>query len=452
MYLASQDTANFTVSKLDISNMNINVENIKVGENAVINIVLPEDATGNVIISVNGVNHTAMAKYGMASVTISDLANGTYDVDVFYNGDATYMPIKNTTKFTVSKVSDYNMTVDIGDIIKGENATITVTTPKDGTGSVVVTINGTDYKGTVTNGTAKVIIPGLDEGTYKVVTFYTGDNKYDSMIVNGTITVNKNTKTTLVMDDVVKYFNGTQRLTAKLLDGFNKGIANETVYFTINGQTYVRVTDANGSASMAINLVAGTYHATASFNGTQDYDSATADASVSVRSTIEGKDISLYFRNGTKYEAKFLDSNGNALTNTDVTFNINGVFYKRTTDANGIARLNINLDPNTYIITAYNPATGEETANTVKVLPRLTAQDLSMKFQDGSKFNATLVDNQGKALAGVNITFNVNGVFYYKTTNDNGVASLNINLMAGEYIITSMYGDNWASNKITISA
>ncbi len=43
-----------------------------------------------------------------------------YSVSVFYNGDDTYMPMENSTKFTVSKVSDYNMTVDIADIIKGE--------------------------------------------------------------------------------------------------------------------------------------------------------------------------------------------------------------------------------------------------------------------------------------------------------------------------------------------
>ena len=450
-YLASEDSAKFNVAKL-ASTIDIAVDNIKVGENAVISVALPEDATGEVIISVNGKNYTVMTKYGMASVTISDLANGTYSVDVFYNGDDIYAPIKNSTAFTVSKVSDYNMTVDIADIVKGENATITVSVPEDGTGSVIVTINGTDYNGTVVNGTAKVIIPGLDEGSYKVVTFYTGDNKYDSMVVNGTITVNKNTRTTLIMDDVVKYFGGSQKLIAKLVDGFGNPIVNATVYFTINGRVYAKITDENGMASMGIGLVPNEYKVSAVFNGTDDYDMATADATVLVKSTILGNDTTLYFLNGTSYVAKFLDSDGNALANTTVKFNINGVFYTRVTDENGMASLNIRLDPNSYIITAYNPVTGEQRANEVTVLPRIIAEDLSMKYLDGSTFNATLVDGQGKALAGANITFNVNGVFYHKTTNANGVASLNIRLMAGEYIITSMYDNCWASNKITISA
>ena len=450
-YLASEDSAKFNVTKL-ASTIDIAVDNIKVGENAVISVALPEDATGEVIISVNGKNYTVMTKYGMANVTISDLANGTYSVDVFYNGDDIYAPIKNSTAFTVSKVSDYNMTVDIADIVKGENATITVSVPEDGTGSVIVTINGTDYKGTVVNGTAKVIIPGLDEGTYKVVTFYTGDNKYDSMIVNGTITVNKNTKTTLTMDNLVKYFNGPQKLMAKLVDGFGNPIANATVYFTINGKVYARITDENGTASIAIRLLPGEYKASALFNGTGDYDVTSVNASVLVKNTILGNDTTLYFRNGTQYVAKFLDSNGKALANTDVKFNINGVFYTRVTDENGIARLNIRLDPASYIITAYNPVTCEQKANKVTVLPRIIAKDLSMKYLDGSTFNATLVDGQGKAIAGVNITFNINGVFYHRTTNADGVTKLNIRLMPGEYIITSMYDECWASNKIIISA
>ena len=450
-YLASEDSAKFNVTKL-ASTIDIAVDNIKVGEDAVIGVALPEDATGEVIISVNGKNYTVMTKYGMANVTISDLANGTYSVDVFYNGDDIYAPIKNSTAFTVSKVSDYNMTVDIADIVKGENATITVSVPEDGTGSVIVTINGTDYKGTVVNGTAKVIIPGLDEGTYKVVTFYTGDNKYDSMIVNGTITVNKNTKTTLTMDNLVKYFNGPQKLMAKLVDGFGNPIANATVYFTINGKVYARITDENGTASIAIRLLPGEYKASALFNGTKDHDKATANATVTVKSTIFGNDTTLYFRNGTQYMAKFLDSDGKALANTDVKFNINGVFYTRVTDENGIARLNIRLDPASYIITAYNPVTGEQKANNITVLPRIIAKDLSMKYLDGSTFNAALVDGQGKAISGVNITFNINGVFYHRTTDADGVTKLNIRLMPGEYIITSMYDECWASNKIIISA
>ena len=449
-YVASSNSTKFTISKL-ASSVAVDVGDIVVGEDAVVNVVLPDDATGSVTITVNGKDYVVDVKYGVANIAISDLAKGNYNVSVKYSGDNKYLPGENTTQFRVAKVSDYNVTVDIVDIIEGENATVTVVVPDDGTGEVIITIDGKEYKGSVDNGVAKVVIPDLKEGTYKVVTFYTGDNKYDSMIVNGTITVNKNTKTTLTMDDVVKYFKGAQNLTAKLVDAFGNPITNATVYFTVNGKVYAKTTDKNGTASMGIGLVPNEYKVNAVFNGTKDYDKATANATVTVKNTVLGNDTTLYFCNGTKYVAKFLDSNGKALANTTVKFNINGVFYTRVTDENGTASLTIKLDPKSYVITAYNPATGEERANNITVMPTLITKDLSMKFQDGSKFNVTILDGQGKPLANQNVTFNVNGVFYNKVSGADGVASLNINLNAGKYIITSMWNGYQVGNNITIA-
>ena len=111
--------------------------------------------------------------------------------------------------------------------------------------------------------------------------------------------------------------------------------------------------------------------------------------------------------------------------------------------------MNINLNPGTYVITAnYNSLMA---SNIIKVLPVIEADDLVMSYRDGSQFKAKLLDGQGHPLSGVNMSFNVNGVFYNRTTGSDGIARLNINLMPGEYIITSMYENGAAaSNRITI--
>ena len=57
------------------------------------------------------------------------------------------------------------------------------------------------------------------------------------------------------------------------------------------------------------------------------------------------------YKNDSQYYATFIGSSGNLLNNTPVKFNINGVFYTRITDTNGIANLNINLPAGKYIIT-----------------------------------------------------------------------------------------------------
>ena len=140
------------------------------------------------------------------------------------------------------------------------------------------------------------------------------------------------------------------------------------------------------------------------------------------------------------------ESGGRISISRDKVVTINGNGH--TIDANGIAKMNINLLPGDYIITAeYKDAM---VANNIKVLPILNATDINMKYRDGTQFKATLVDGQGKPYAGQSITFNINGVFYNRATDSTGTAKLNINLMPGEYIITSSYNGSSIANKITI--
>lgn len=81
----------------------------------------------------------------------------------------------------------------------------------------------------------------------------------------------------------------------------------------------------------------------------------------------------------------------------------------------------------------------------------MVAEDLDMYIWDGSKFIVKVLDGNGNRLGGVNVTFNINGVFYTRGTNENGIARLNINLDAvGDFIITSMYNGLSISNNIHI--
>ena len=133
-----------------------------------------------------------------------------------------------------------------------------------------------------------------------------------------------------------------------------------------------------------------------------------------------------------------------------VTFNIHGVFYNRTTNATGHVKLNINLEPGTYIITAEYK--GARVAHNVTVLPILTAEDLSKKFHDSKPFEAHVYDGQGNPAPNQKVEFNIHGVFYYRTSDGNGIVKLNINLQPGEYIITSKYGQAVIANKLTVTA
>ena len=221
-------------------------------------------------------------------------------------------------------------------------------------------------------------------------------------------------------------------------------IYKNAVTFEINGGRYNRTSDENGTARMTINLEPGNYTIKTTFNGTA------VENTITVLPTLIADNLVKYYRNASQFFISLIDGAGKSIAGVNITMNINGVFYNRLTNENGTAKLNINLEPGEYILTAIDPLTGLQMSYNITVLPVLLASDMEMRFQDGSTFNALVLNGEGKPRANAAVTFNINGVFYTRYTNSSGIAKLNINLMAGEYIITSEFDGMRISNTITI--
>ncbi len=448
-YNGTNISGGFKINKIN-STIAINVEDIKVGENATIIVNLDSDATGNVTITLDNQNYTVAINEGQTIKVIGGLKAGTYDVFVKYIGDNNYNSAQNTTKFTVLKISDYNMDVTVPEFKEGVNSTVGVDLPKDAEGTVTVEIDGKKYTANIINGTAKVNIPGLGVGDYNITTTYSGDAKYVSMTKKGNITVIPNMDVNLYVDDVVMIYHDGTRLVAKLTDYQGRPIVNDIIYFTINGKTYAKTTDDNGTVYMRLNLDSKVYTATVSYNESEVYSKISKNVTVTINPTVISEDLVKMYQNDTRFYVKFTDSTGKALTKTTVKFNIHGVFYTKKTDKDGVADLGIMLRPGEYILTAYNPVTGEEKGFNITVKSLIVQSDLTKYYLNASKFQATIYDKNGSLAVGKNVTFNINGVFYTKTTDSNGVVSLAINLRPGEYIITTMYEGLAVGNNIVV--
>ena len=448
-YNGTNISGGFKINKID-STIAINVEDIKVGENATIIVNLDSDATGNVTITLDNQNYTVAINEGQTIKVIGGLKAGTYDVFVKYIGDNNYNSAQNTTKFTVLKISDYNMDVTVPEFKEGVNSSVGVDLPKDAEGTVTVEIEGKKYTANIINGTAKVNIPGLGVGDYNITTTYSGDAKYVSMTKKGNITIIPNMDVNLYVDDVVMIYHDGTRLVAKLTDYQGRPIVNDIIYFTINGKTYAKTTDDNGTVYMRLNLDSKVYTATVSYNESEVYSKISKNVTVTINPTVISEDLVKMYQNDTRFYVKFTDSTGKALTKTTVKFNIHGVFYTKKTDKDGVADLGIMLRPGEYILTAYNPVTGEEKGFNITVKSLIVQSDLTKYYLNASKFQATIYDKNGSLAVGKNVTFNINGVFYTKTTDSNGVVSLAINLRPGEYIITTMYEGLAVGNNIVV--
>ena len=448
-YNAVVENGDFKVNKID-STVVVNADDIKVGENVTVTVNVPTDATGDVIIIVDGVDYTVAIENGKAVKTIADLKANDYTVTVKYSGDNNYNANQNTTEFTVSKISDYNMNITVPEFKEGVNSTINVVLPKDATGTVTVEIGGKNYTANVTDGVANVIIPGLGVGDYNITTTYSGDAKYDLMTKKGNITVIPNVNVNLDVSDVEMFYHDGSRLVAKLTDFQGKPIVNATIYFSINGVNYARTTDANGTASIALNLESGAYPVIVAYNGSASYSKISKNITVTINPSIIADDLVKMYKNDTKFSAKFLGSDGKVLANTTVKFNINGVLYTRTTNNDGVGSLAINLRPGEYVLTAYNPVTGEQQGFNITVKSLIVTQDLTKYYMNASSFQATIYDKNGSLAVGKNVTFNINGVFYTRTADENGVVSLAINLRPGEYIITTIYEELDIGNNVVV--
>ena len=443
------ENGDFKVNKID-SSVAVNVNNIKVGEELTITVNVPSDATGDVTVSVDGKEYNVAIENGKAVKTIADLKANDYTVTVKYSGDNNYNANQNTTEFSVSKISDYNMDISVPEIKEGVNSTISVDLPKDATGTVTVEIDGKKYTANVIDGTANVIVSGLSAGDYNITTVYSGDAKYDSMTKKGNITVIPNVNVNLDVSDVEMFYHDGSRLVAKLTDFQGKPIVNATIYFSINGVTYAKTTDANGTASIGLNLESGAYPVIVAYNGSASYSKISKNITVTINPSIIADDLVKMYKNDTKFSAKFLGSDGKVLANTTVKFNINGVLYTRTTNNDGVGSLAINLRPGEYVLTAYNPVTGEQQGFNITVKSLIVTQDLTKYYMNASSFQATIYDKNGSLAVGKNVTFNINGVFYTRTADENGVVSLAINLRPGEYIITTIYEELDIGNNVVV--
>ena len=437
----------FVPTKITVLNVNANVdENVDI-------VAKVYDSNNNllsvcsVIFTINGETSTVSVKNGQAILTTSFSTDGTYTVTSRFSA-ANYQQTFTTSTVSVTK-SNVNLKLSIGDVLYGNKITAKITSNAAINANII--INNQVYTVNVKNGLTQFTIPDtFSIGTYSARLTYGGNNKYNAVSTFDTFSVMSHT-TSLTSNNIVMYYKDGTKYSVKLQDNNANPLINRKIVFNICGVDYTRNTDAKGIASIDINLAPGKYSISAKFSGDANYGQSSTSNVIEVKSTIIASDLNKFYRNDTQYYATILDKHGNVLRNTVAQMNINGVMYYRTSNDAGSVKLNINLNPGTYILTLTNPITGEMKSSRITVLSKFVENhDVVKYYRNASVYSIKLLDNHGKVDSGKTITFNINGVFYHRTTDVNGIARLNLNLGLGKYIITAEYGGLMVSNNIEI--
>ena len=371
---------------------------------------------------------------------------GTYTANLIFEGNSNYNKINASLTFEIY-LNELNMDLNISKHVNDINITIKLSEKLNE--SIDVKINNISYKVETIDGEATLSLNNLELGQYSLEALF-NKTSYKPVLIKDEFIID--TIYTLINAiDIEMYYNDGTRLYGRLTDSNNNNLANKKINVYINDVKYSRTTDSNGSFSIGLKLNSGKYLANLEFMGDSVYINSSREIIVNIKPTLDIHNLTKYYRNSSQFYAKILDFNANPVANTQVIMNINGVFYTRTTDSNGVVKLNINLQPDKYILTIYNPITGEESSCIVTVLSRLVENhDLVKYYRNASRYSVKVLDEKGSPLSGVDVKFNINGVFYIRTTDSNGVASLAINLNPGTYIITAEYDSSMVSNTIEV--
>ena len=340
------------------------------------------------------------------------------------------------------------------------NVTLTDGTNPISSATVKIGIVGKVYT-LVTDADGVASLPiNLVAGTYAVNATFDGDDTYEGSFANATVTVNKAAAVLSGENFEMSYKDGSS-WNVTLTDANNNAIAGVKVAFGIEGRVYNIKTDDSGVAKLTINLAPGTYDLNASFSSNQ-YEAETITATVTVNKAtlvLSAEDLVMTVKDGSSWNVTLTDANGNAIANTYIKFTISGKTYNRKTDANGVASLQINLPVGTYDVSAefedakYEAAAISNTITVNNAKYNITAEDINMTYQDGTNYTVQLVDSQGNpvAIAGKSVKITIGDANYYRKTDDNGIATLPINLKAGTYTITAEHDGNVLTNTIVVN-
>ncbi|WP_298501607.1 DUF3344 domain-containing protein [uncultured Methanobrevibacter sp.] len=266
-------------------------------------------------------------------------------------------------------------------------------------------------------------------------------------------------------DDMTINGNGT--ISAALLNGNGKPIANEKIVYKVNGVENTTTTDENGVFSID-----------AGSNALVEFGFAGSKINTPVNSSIVLKDIAPkrvatviegnnYTQNAVEYNAgerggnftvQLKDVSGKPLANKTVLIGYNGKCLERFTDENGYASVQINLAAENRLTFAvaflgdegYDASMSVYLITITKKPVTITAPNKSYKASAKTKsYTVTLstvkgADGKTYFGAGKKVTLKVDGKTITAKTNDKGQATFKLSLTKkGSYKATVSYaGDN----------
>ena len=281
----------FTINK-GVPDFVIEAPAVEWGEDADITIVLPNDATGVVIITIKG-NTTVITDLSLANrvITLSNPDAGSYKITATYSGDSNWLGYDdgygeyNTTLFVERPCAVLNISADNVDY--GMDAVINFEVYYKGVlqdkarGTVIVYGLGEKdgYEVAISNGRGTLTVSDLNMGSYNIVAYYGGYNDLAGCInVSSFDVLGVDTNMALNLNASSVNINSTVLLTVNV----NSDIS-DPIYLYIDGEKYDVVVANNGLAKFVIsNLPVGVHNITTVMQANNKYNAVSNNTTLAV--------------------------------------------------------------------------------------------------------------------------------------------------------------------------
>ena len=271
-----------------------------------VSIILPEDATGTLTVTVDGKNYTGDLVDGKATVSVEGLAPGSYNATVIYSGDSKYVSATRIVGIDVPKIvielNDDTLVIDS----RNASSSVSINLPEDATGTLTVTVDGKNYTETLVNGRATVNIQDLSDGAHNITVTYSGDSKYEPMTKNCVVNITNATGNSTVIDDNSTNVTGDNSTNATVdkvdpvlvvsvadvsvgdgaIVNVRTSVESGKLVVNVNNKDYELVITNGESSLTVLDLAAGNYDVLVRFAGDDKFNEAANSTAFNVSKVI----------------------------------------------------------------------------------------------------------------------------------------------------------------------
>ncbi len=396
--------------------------NISIGDEVCITVLLPNNALGNITLSI-GINNLSVSNVSQENkINISNfIVSGYNTLLVKYSGDDFWdSQIKKETIYVSKTMPIMNINLTKKVVKMGENTTIQINLSQNVSGNISLQIGKNNYLVDISSEKTLINVSSSILGINYINVTYNGDKNYFkySKIINFTVEkfdISLNDLKINITNNTVPYFLISL-----------PSILNGDVIITINGKDYF-TSLVNGSAGLKIyNLTPNTYQAIVSYESDK-FNKIYSIVSFTVpKPQLKAKNIKMLYTSGLKYNVH-VSASGNPVIGKTIVFIINGEKTTAITNNKGYASVKIDLPPKStkYSVTAYYQ--GVKITNKIKVNSIVQAKNVQIKKSSKTlKIKVSLKKVNKKFLKNKKITLKFKGKKYVAKTNKNGLATFKI--------------------------